>query len=55
MLADLSLVAIVTANVVRLARDTGRSVELPDDPTLVDLERVAEVLGVPAVELLRPL
>jgi hypothetical protein len=54
MLPEPALVAIVTANVARIARDTGRSVAMPADPTLADLERVAEVLGVSVTELLRP-
>jgi hypothetical protein len=55
MLPEPGLVAIVAANVERIAAETGRALALPDDPSLVDVERVAEVLGVPVTELLRPM
>ena len=53
MLPDPGLVAIVAANVERIARERGLAVTLPAEPRLVDVERVADVLGVPVAELYR--
>jgi hypothetical protein len=53
MLTEPGLVAIVAANLERIATDTGRTVTLPADPTLVDIERAAEAVGVPVSELLQ--
>lgn len=41
--------AVVRANVERIAREQGQVGALPESPTLVDLERITEVPGCAAV------
>ena len=52
MLAEPGLVETVRVNVERLNREQGQAVALPAEPTLVDVERAAEALGVPVLALL---
>lgn len=52
VLYEPELVDVVRANVARLAAERGLVVELGDDPTLAEVERAAEALGVAVLELL---
>lgn len=52
MVSEPGLVEVVRANVARLAAERGFAVELGEAPTLVDVERAAEALGVPVLDLL---
>ena len=54
VIGEPGLAAIVAANVERLSLEQDQTVTVPDDPTLVDVERIAEKLGVPVVDLLLP-
>jgi len=45
------LVDLVRQNVERIAHEQDQTVTVPDDLTLVDVERIAEMLGVPVGDL----
>lgn len=47
-------IPIAAANVERSAAEQGQAVKLPEMPTLADVERVAEVLGVNVSALFLP-